>query len=539
MQGSAAPEKNAPDIDAPIEAAPRNLAARLGAWVGEAAFGSRAALKWLAFLAVIGGYLWHSLFISKLFLHNACDDAFISFRYVRVLIDHGELAYNPGERVEGYSNLLWMLLLTPLSLLGIELVQASRILGLFFGSLCILASAIGLRICLGVRSFAAQLGAAIIMASSGFFASWSVMGLESTLHAFVLLCAWLTFMRELIDRRGGYASAFFLGALVLTRPEGLLVAGGAILVRIAFDAWQHRQSKGALNLRFYLWLGLIVFAFELFRVLYFGPYLWPNAVRAKVGSNSEQYLRGLRYVYDNFLRNYIYLFAPLAALGSWLRKAPSRAAGFILFFGYTAFFAMAGGDWSVGRFFAPLIPLGATCFACMLDDLLASDTARPQWLSPAFALLAAVGLGGYSYYGSSKNGEQKFAAGFAGLDAQRVELGKWIAQNSPKDAKVALYAAGQIAYYSDRYAHDMLGLNDSHIAAIKPKDFGKGPAGHEKYDVEYTLNTVRPTFIVQPHLIPGMMQHPTFAQYQELPGFGQSWVLRSYWNERERARIQR
>ncbi|MGB1277113.1 MAG: hypothetical protein ACPG77_15320, partial [Nannocystaceae bacterium] len=40
-----------------------------------------------------------------------CDDAYISFRYARHLADHGALEYNLGERVEGYTNFLWVLLL--------------------------------------------------------------------------------------------------------------------------------------------------------------------------------------------------------------------------------------------------------------------------------------------------------------------------------------------------------------------------------------------------------------------------------------------
>ena len=45
--------------------------------------------------------------------HNFWDDAYISLRYVKNLA-HGEgLVFNPGERVEGYSNFLWIVFLTP------------------------------------------------------------------------------------------------------------------------------------------------------------------------------------------------------------------------------------------------------------------------------------------------------------------------------------------------------------------------------------------------------------------------------------------
>lgn len=38
-----------------------------------------------------------------------CDDAFISFRYARHLVEGHGLVFNPGERVEGMTNLLWTL----------------------------------------------------------------------------------------------------------------------------------------------------------------------------------------------------------------------------------------------------------------------------------------------------------------------------------------------------------------------------------------------------------------------------------------------
>ena len=63
-------------------------------------FGYLAALStpWLALL----GYL---AYISRFLTY----DAFISFRYARNLLEGHGLVWNPGERVEGYSNFLWVL----------------------------------------------------------------------------------------------------------------------------------------------------------------------------------------------------------------------------------------------------------------------------------------------------------------------------------------------------------------------------------------------------------------------------------------------
>jgi arabinofuranosyltransferase len=41
------------------------------------------------------------------------DDAFISYRYAENLINGHGIVFNPGERVEGYSNFLYVLLMTP------------------------------------------------------------------------------------------------------------------------------------------------------------------------------------------------------------------------------------------------------------------------------------------------------------------------------------------------------------------------------------------------------------------------------------------
>src|SRR5215210_3450510 len=72
------------------------------------------------------------------------DDAFISYRYALNLIAGHGLVFNPGERVEGYTNLLYVLLLVPAAWLagperllavsiGVNLLSAAAALLGFFG----------------------------------------------------------------------------------------------------------------------------------------------------------------------------------------------------------------------------------------------------------------------------------------------------------------------------------------------------------------------------------------------------------------------
>ena len=73
------------------------------------------------------------------------DDALISFRYAERLTQGDGLTWNDGERVEGYSNLLWVLLVAGLHRLGIDSLVASRLLGFAGAYGAILAVGLGPR----------------------------------------------------------------------------------------------------------------------------------------------------------------------------------------------------------------------------------------------------------------------------------------------------------------------------------------------------------------------------------------------------------
>ncbi len=68
---------------------------------GEALRNARVILLYLPWLALLGWLASLSWFLT--------DDAFISFRYARNLLEGHGLVFNPGEYVEGYSNFLWVL----------------------------------------------------------------------------------------------------------------------------------------------------------------------------------------------------------------------------------------------------------------------------------------------------------------------------------------------------------------------------------------------------------------------------------------------
>src|SRR5262245_5619697 len=69
--------------------------------------------------------------LAVLMSRSTIDDAYITFRYARHLAEgYGFGAWNrTGERVEGYSSLLWTLLLAGAARLGVDVRLASKVLG--------------------------------------------------------------------------------------------------------------------------------------------------------------------------------------------------------------------------------------------------------------------------------------------------------------------------------------------------------------------------------------------------------------------------
>lgn len=70
-------------------------------------------------------------------LRWVCDDSFISFRYARNLAEGHGLVFNAGERVEGYTNLAWTLMLAAGARAGLDPIALSGILGILFYGLLV------------------------------------------------------------------------------------------------------------------------------------------------------------------------------------------------------------------------------------------------------------------------------------------------------------------------------------------------------------------------------------------------------------------
>ncbi len=464
----------------------------------------------------------HAIWLVWLFGGIGVDDAYISFRYADHFARGAGLSYNPGEFVEGYSNFLWVVLLAPFALFTDDLTLLSIVLGIG----CTLGSAAVMERALvnlyGFRGVSATAVAMLLVAASGYVAGWAGSGMESGLHGLLLIGAWYRFCLEQSEREKRPVSAFLLVGLALTRPEGVFVAlaGSLLHVLLGVGRGYRLLSRRVLLFPAIVLGGLLVY--HGWRFHYYGAHLFPNAVRAKVGSGTDQVRRGLAYVRAQFLVPYLTLLLGLvlpvsrrARLASW--------TGVALLGGHVVFVAVVGGDWSHGRFFAPFLPLAFTLFAATMGRVAARVPGGNSWVrrtAMAATVLALLGYAHWTFQVTSVEREQAFRRMFAPKDLERIRIGKWLREASEQDTVIAVYAAGQIPYFSRRYTHDMLGLNDEYIANLKTRELGSGRAGHERFDVDYTVDTIRPDVLVDPHLIDGMLSHERVrAEYRPLTRF--------------------
>jgi len=316
------------------------------------------------------------------------DDAYISFRYARNLVDGLGLVFNAGERVEGYTNLLWTLWCAGAIRLGIDPRPWSLFWGIaaFGASIALLAlNHSALRRALRISAFSLPLAAAIA-ALHGEWVLYATGGLETAwftllaLVGFVLLAG----TGECSGRRAVAAGVVFALAS-LTRPDGVIFAflGGLFVIWDA--ATSHRSWPGAAA-RYAAGFVTLWLPVTLWRVGYYGDF-FPNTYYAK-SAYLSWISQGWIYVRLFFFKYWILLPAlPLAwfAVARWKQTAAEHgqrlllrqtllASVFVL--GYTAYVIKVGGDFMFGRFLVPTVPF----LALLLDLSLIRLAIRRPWL---------------------------------------------------------------------------------------------------------------------------------------------------------------
>lgn len=205
------------------------------------------------------------------------DDAYISARYSEHLAAGYGLVYNAGEApVEGYTNLVWTVLLAGVSLLGLPMHASMEALGLGFG----IAAVFGLVLLADrlmehpAQAWLAGLPA-LFLAATPHFAVVSTNGLETS--QFVAWAVWALWACLAANGAWRWGAGALLGSLAWVRPEGALIGGGVVLI----DLLARRRRLAQIH-TWALLIGVVVCVsgLEVWRYAIYGE-LVPNTGPAK------------------------------------------------------------------------------------------------------------------------------------------------------------------------------------------------------------------------------------------------------------------
>jgi len=394
----------------------------------------------------------------------AFDDSYISFRYAFNLIHHRGLVYDPGERVEGYSNFLWVLFAAAALALRGDPLTATRALGVAsYLATIALAGAFLFRLVRGKRDLVGVSMLALLVLPAGF-AALAGCGLETSFVALLIVVLGLT---QHVVPAGSTRRQLALGAipllLCLTRLDAALALVASALAtavdeRVKGSAW--RALAATLLRRFAVCIvGLAVYF--VWKKLYYGE-LMPNTYYAKA-ADRLQLRAGYTYLVTFFWNSpQVVVLAPAAVLALsdyWdtkLRAFVVYAALFLVAF--TAYVVKVGGDFMYYRFAFEAYPL-YVMVAAMGVVALCRRALSAALVVAVTAIACATTPPVYEKtYGMQTNADMN-----AFVDAGR-EVGVALDRRLPPRTIIATTLAGTVAYYSDLVTIDDWGLNDREIA---------------------------------------------------------------------------
>jgi len=448
------------------------------------------------------------------------DDGMISMRYAWNLAHGHGPVWNPGERVEGYSNPLMVVVMAAATLVADKSVAVLlvQLLGIVvaLGAACVayrLAGFVYRDLGQPWRSVVQVAGFAWVLAYYPL-AYWSLMGMETGLLTLLeTLGVWLTMrLRARSEGRLVVVWGVTWALAFLARPDALL----PFAVAVVWLALAPREGTGVLRRATALWPGLAivgaaVVGLQAFRLAYYGAWVPNTYVLKMTGLPMSLRLEdGLR-----FIRPFLVSLAPavvVAVFGLVLAFRWEKLLIVAVAAALAVYQVSIGGDFSnYWRMLAPGVAMlgvlvcgelvGASRWV-LARSLNAGAHRGRTVLATGLALVGALVCLGWADHAFYREVLFVAPAYSTGLNARDVDRAVAVERVMDGRGSVGVFFAGTVPYYTGLPAVDFFGKADPHIARVAPDVSGSvswdnmtSVPGHNKYDLTYSIEKLRPTYV--------------------------------------------
>jgi hypothetical protein len=478
------------------------------------------------FAAVIAivGFMMHFQFFH--------DDAYITLRYAQHWLRGDGIAFNPTERVEGYTSFFHLALVSGVAKLfgGADnlpfITQGVGIIA--FGGICATIVFV-LKPSTNQLNYSPRALLLLLVPTNLALIAWSLGGLETTLYTALLMLVTYQFSNTLDSSSLTTKKISYLGILLaiitMTRPEAMLfvgITGLFLLLPHGLKSPRWKQLSILVLSFLVVWL-----PYFLWRWNYYGD-PFPNTYYVKMDIDLMTRLRnGFHYLHTYsriapFILPLGIVIGLLALIRVRDKDHSQHRQAHSLFYMLcvasvgTLYVCYTGGDHMPAyRFFVPLVPIYGWLLAQSLPIVMPSLVNRHTGI----LYICCMGLICMQFVWSN----QKMR------DAQHIDraasvgrdVGIWIEQNLPAHSTIALNTAGSTPFFAPQHRFiDMLGLNDRHIAHRQIKEqrtWWQQYPGHGKGDGQYVLNRQPDYIILGP--AQGLPANPEFVHSQHVVWF--------------------
>ncbi len=480
-------------------------------------------LRNLLFGLLAGGYIYYGIRYIELTTvtigeekyYVLFDDAMISMRYAYNLAHGLGPVWNAGERVEGFTNPLWVGYMALFHLLPIPLTKIGLYIQL--SGLAFMAGTLYF-----VRKIVEEFTGDLLpmLAAVAFTAfynplnSWSLLGMEVSVLTLLLAASVYLALRAAPARFPLWT--YILPAVSTLFRFDMAVPFIAVLVVMFIVQKEYRRQH-------LIWgLGLLVVFLggqTLARYFYYGEWL-PNTYYLKV-TGWPFVLRILRGLYAltwfMYYTNWVLYLVPFAIL--LFRRDWKINLLLLVLLGQMAYSVYVGGDaWEnhggANRYIAIAMPLFFAAFAYGVETIrqkaaagfgagrIAEVSSRVAWLVVFVISIINFNLllGDWKYIERLTFARKP---DYVAASERNMQITLAIKETTKPGASVAVVGAGTIPYFlPDDYAIDILGKADPYIARqtvrapMSYEDIPLMRPGHMKWDYEYTFGQLQPDVIV-------------------------------------------